>query len=119
MNCVAGMGMEAPYSSGRRRGAALLARSRPGLRQLDAIDHLEKRARARLDDIGAYAGAPVAAPIVLHVHARLALGVLALGNRLHLELAQRDRDAGGRLNRLEGGIHRAIAVRGALDPPAI
>src|SRR6516164_11287542 len=108
MNCVAGMGMEAPYSSGGRRGAALLARTRSGLRQLDAIDHLEERARARLDDIGAHAGTPVSPAIVLHVHPRLALGVLALGHGLHLELAQRDRDARGGLDRLECGIDRAI-----------
>src|SRR6516225_10571710 len=119
MNCVAGMGMEAPYSSGGRRGAALLARARSGLRQLDAIDHLEKRARARLDDIGAHAGAPVAFAIVLHVDPRLALGVLTFGNGLHLELAQRDRDAGRGLDRLEGSIDRSITAGAALGPAAI
>src|SRR5215472_10419571 len=114
MNCVAGIGMEAPYSSGGGRGAALLARSRSGLRQLDAIDHLEKRACARLDDIGAHTGAPVAAMIVLHVHPRLALGILALGDGVHLELTQRDRDAGRGLDRLERGIDWPIAAGGAL-----
>src|SRR5262245_66589839 len=88
MNCVAGIGMETPYSSGGGRSGALLARSRSGLRQLDAIDHLEKRAGARLDDIGAHTGAPVAAMIVLYVHPRLALGILALGDGMHLELTQ-------------------------------
>src|SRR5262249_13664537 len=112
-------GMETPYSSGGACRGPLIAAPRSGLRQLDAIDHLEKRARARLDDVGAHAGAPVAAAIVLHVHARLALRILALGDRVHLELAQRDTDAGGGLDGLEGRIDRAIAVRGAGGGPAI
>src|SRR5690349_11468629 len=119
MNCVAGMGMETPYSSGGACRRPLIAGAGSGLRQLDAIDHLEKRARARLDDVGAHAGAPVAAAIVLHVHACLALRVFALGHRLHLEFAQRNGDAGGRLDGLESGIDRAIARRRARGSTAI
>ena len=70
---------------------------------------------AGLDDIGADARAPVSLVIVLHVHARLALRVLALGHRVHLELAQHHGDAGGRLDGLEGGIHRSVPARAALD----
>src|SRR4029077_2186662 len=119
MNCVAGMGMETPYSSRGGCRGALIARTRSGLRQLDAIDHLEKCARARLDDIGAHAGTPIAPAIVLHVYPRLALGVLALGHRLYLEFAQRDGDAGGGLDGLESRIDRAIACGRAGGSTAI
>ena len=71
--------------------------------------------RARLDDVGTDARAPVGALIVLHVHHRFALRVLAFGYAVHLELAQHDVHAGRALDRLEGRIDRASPVRVHLD----
>src|SRR5688572_26546584 len=129
MNCVAGMGMEAPELraaalhsclSNACRTGTLVARPAGGLvRKLDTIDHFEKGLRARLDDVRADARAPVCALIVLDVDDGLALGILALGDASHFELAQGHIDAGGRLDGLERGIDGPVARDSALHSGAV
>src|SRR5262245_41362604 len=122
MNCVAGMGMEAPEKtfslrlplhsrlSDAGRAGALVARPAGGLvRKLDTIDHFEEGLRARLDDIRADTRAPVCTLIVLDVHDGLALGILALGDATHLELAKGDVDPGGRFDGLERRVDGSVA----------
>src|SRR6185437_6284089 len=86
---------------------------------LDAVDDLEERPRARLDDVGAHARPAVGALIVLNVDDRLALRILALRDAADLELPQHDADARGGLDRLESRIDRTITRCLALHGPAI
>ncbi len=81
------------------------------LRLLDAVDDLEQRLAAGLDDVGRDARAAVAASIVVHIDDGLALRIFPDRHRVHLELAHLDGHPGGLLDRLVGGIHRPIAAR--------
>src|SRR5262249_48230624 len=72
--------------SNARGSRPLVARAGTGLRQLDPIDNFEVGPGARLDDIGADAGAAVRPLVVLDVHHGLALSVLSLRDAVHLEL---------------------------------
>src|SRR6185437_17079804 len=107
MKGVAGMGMrETPLECSQHRWYApsllnrllrdacgtgsLVARARSRLRELDAVQNLEECLGAGFHDVRTDARAPVGPLIVLHVHDRLALRVLALGHAAHLEFAQHD-----------------------------
>src|SRR6185312_6157950 len=106
-----------------RGGIACIPRIPPPaahlLGELDAVHDLEERLRARLDDVRADARPAVGSLVVLDVHDRLALRVLAAGHAAQLEFAEQHRDAGGRLDGLERRIDRSIAAGAALDEAAI
>src|SRR5262245_16075484 len=87
--------------------------------RFDPVDHFEESARTRFDNVRADARASIRAPIVLHVHDRLALGVLTLRNAVHLELAQFHREAGRALDGLEARIDRTIAAGFLADPAPV
>src|SRR5882672_67826 len=78
--------------------------------ELDAVDDFEEGAHRRFDNIGADAGTPISAVIVLYVHDRLALRILALGHASQFEFPEADLDAGGGLDCLERSVDRPIAV---------
>ena len=78
-----------------------------------AIDHMQKRQGAGLDDVGADGAAPDSASFMLRLDVRFALGVLAYRDAAHLELFELDiLHAGDALDGLEDGVDRPIAHAG-------
>jgi phosphatidylglycerol:prolipoprotein diacylglycerol transferase len=107
---------------GCRRGAWLGASRRHdgfGLRvhlelfaQEGAVDDLQKRLSAGLNDVRRDRPAAQDAAIVLGLDLRLALGVLVGGDAVDAVIAQLDIDAGDTLDGLEDGVDRAVAGAG-------
>ena len=74
---------------------------------------------AGLDDVGADAAAAVGLVVVRRLDVGLALGVLADRDAAHRVVAEVDLHAGDALDGLEDGVHRAVADRRLLHPPAV
>ena len=87
--------------------------------QRDAIDDLQERQGAGLDDVGADGAAAQAPAVVLGLDVRLALGVLADRDAADAVIAQLHLDAGDALDRLEDGVDRAVADGGVAVDRAV